>query len=118
MARFFGKVGFGHMIENPPGSGIWKDGVIERKMAGDLVRTTQRREDSGEKVNRDLSVSHSVSVVGDAYANENLSAIRYVKWAGALWNVNEISFEPPRLVLRLGGVYDGPVPEVSEDATP
>jgi len=35
-------------------------------------------------------------------------AIRYIEWAGALWTVSDVQVESPRLLLRLGGVYNGP----------
>jgi hypothetical protein len=62
-------------------------------------------------VNNDLTVSNSISIIADAYANEHFFAIRYVDWAGALWTVSEIEIQSPRLILRLGGVYNGPRPE-------
>jgi hypothetical protein len=64
----------------------------------------------GEKINNDLSVNNVISVVADAYANENFFAIRYIRWAGTLWDVVDVSVESPRLLLRLGGVYNGPTP--------
>ncbi|MCA1806977.1 MAG: hypothetical protein LC687_03870, partial [Actinobacteria bacterium] len=56
----------------------------------------------------DLSVGNSISIVADAYANEHFFAIRYIRWAGTLWTVQNVDVESPRLVLRLGGVYNGP----------
>lgn len=109
MARFFGEVGYSEAVEQPPGSGVWVDQITERKLMGELVRPTRRLEDV-ENLNKELSVSTTISVVADAYANEHIFAIRYVKWAGAYWEVPEVTPDPdrPRLLLRLGGVYNGP----------
>lgn len=105
MARFHGRVGYGTSVETSPG--VWEDVITEYRYFGDVVRNTLRFRE-GESINNDLSVSNSVSIVADAYANEHFFAIRYVEWAGALWNVSNVEVQSPRLVLRLGGVYNGP----------
>jgi hypothetical protein len=45
--------------------------------------------------------------VADAYANEHYFAIRYVEWAGVRWTVQDVEVQHPRLILRLGEVYNG-----------
>ena len=107
MARFFGKVGYGHTVETNPG--IHELIVREYEYYGDVVRNSRTLRE-GEKVNDDISVTSSISIMADEYAYENFHAIRYVEWAGALWKVAEVTPERPRLVLRLGGVYSGPTP--------
>lgn len=107
MTRFSGKVGYGVTVETAPG--VHEDQIHERSHFGDVIRNSLKFRE-GESVNNDLSVSNSVSIVADAYANEHFFAIRYVQWAGALWSVSEIEVQSPRLILRLGGVYNGPRP--------
>lgn len=108
MAKFYGVVGYSDgTVETPSGSGVWKDNVVEYPYFGDVVRNTRKLED-GEKVNDDLSVGNSISIVADAYAREHFHAIRYISWEGALWKVSNVEVQSPRLVLRLGGVYHGP----------
>lgn len=110
MNRFYGKVGYGVTVETAPG--VHEDVIHERDHFGDVVRNSLKFR-AGESVNNDLSVSNSISIVADAYANEHFSNIRYVEWAGTLWSVSEIEVQSPRLLLRLGGVYNGPRPETS-----
>jgi hypothetical protein len=105
MAKFYGEIGYGVTEEVRPG--VYQDVITEYKYYGDVIRNTRRLE-NGDKVNNDLSVGNSISVVADAYANQNFFAIRYVRWAGALWTVSEVEVQSPRLILRLGGVYNGP----------
>jgi hypothetical protein len=64
----------------------------------------------GDEVNSDLSVSNSISIVADAQANEHFFKMRYVEWAGIRWLISDVEVQPPRLLLRLGGVYHGPPP--------
>lgn len=107
MARFFGEVGYGESIETPPGSGAWKDVITEFPYQGDVIRNTRVLENS-EKVNPDIAIGNSISVVADEYAFEHFSKIKYVRWAGALWTVGTVEVKSPRLILSLGGVYNGP----------
>ena len=108
MAKFYGEIGYGETVETPPGSGVYVDDISERKYYGDVVRNTRKLQE-GEYLNNDLSVSNSISIVADAYANEHFFAIRYIKWAGTLWTVSDVEVQSPRLILRLGGVYNGPI---------
>ena len=104
--RFCDFVGYGEDVKSA--GGVWTKEITEIKYFGDVQRNTRRLSDTGEKVNLDISVGNTISIVADAYAYEHFFAIQYVKWAGALWTVSEVTVERPRLQLRLGGVYNGP----------
>lgn len=105
--RFYDVVGFGEAEETAPG--VWEDVITERSYQGDVVENS-RKLDAGEKVNFDISLQNSISIVGDGYAGEHMFAIRYVRWMGTLWTVTNVKVQSPRLLLRLGGVYNGPKP--------
>lgn len=102
--RFYGIVGYGENVESE--GGVWTKEITEVSYYGDVLKNTRRLQD-GDKVNSDLSVGNTISIVADAYANEHFFAILFVEWAGALWTVSEVTVERPRLLLRLGGVYNG-----------
>lgn len=109
MAKFYDVVGYAEdQAEVEPG--VYRDRIVERPHFGDILRN-QRGLDGSEKVNADLTVTNSISIVSDAYADEHFFAIRYVKWAGTLWTVTTVEVERPRLLLRLGVKYDGPTPD-------
>lgn len=105
MAKFYGEIGYGETVETAPG--VWEDVITERKYYGDVVRNLRKLRE-GEYLNNDLSVSNSISIVADAYANDHFFAIRYIRWAGALWTAQDVEVQSPRLLIRLGGVYNGP----------
>ena len=107
MAKFYGEIGYGESVETSPG--VWQDVITEKSYFGDVIRNSRQLKEA-EGLNNDLSVGNSISIVADAYANEHFFAIRYIRWAGALWTVANVDVESPRLVLRLGGVYNGPTP--------
>lgn len=108
--RFYGRVGYGESVEKA--AGVWEDEITERSYYGDVIRNARNLRE-GERLNPDLSVQNSISIVADAYANEHFFAIRYVEWAGVLWTVTEVEVQSPRLLLRLGEVYNGPTPTVA-----
>ena len=105
MAKFYGEIGYGDTVEVSPG--VWQDSIVEHSYYGDVVRNSRRLQE-GETLNNDISVGNSINVVADAYANEHFFAIRYIRWAGTLWTVAAVEVQSPRLILRLGGVYNGP----------
>ena len=107
MARFFGRVGYGESVESAPG--VFVDDIVEHSYYGDVIRNSRELR-QGENLNDDLSVQNSISIVADAYANDHFFAIRYVEWAGTLWTISSVEVQSPRLLLRLGEVYNGPTP--------
>lgn len=106
--KFYGPVGYETTVEEPVDSGVWVEKIVEREYFGDVKRNAMRVEDK-DQVNPDLSVGNSISIVADPYANDNFHAMRYLKWNGELWEITSVEDVPdaPRLLLRLGGVYNG-----------
>lgn len=111
MARFFGVVGYGGAVEKA--AGVFEDAIVEFPYFGDVIRNGRGlgESDATTGVNRDIIVQNTISIVADAYANEHFHAMRYVQWAGALWTVQTVEVQSPRLLLRLGPIYNGPRPE-------
>jgi hypothetical protein len=105
MAKFHGRIGYGETQESSPG--VWVDTIVERSYFGDVIRNS-RKLSEGENLNKDLSIGNSISIVADAYANDHFFAIRYIEWAGVLWTVKDVEVQRPRLIFRLGEVYNGP----------
>lgn len=107
MAKFYGIIGYGDAIEDPADSGIWIDDITEISYFGDVVRNTAKF-DKGEKINNDISVGNSISIIADQYAIDHFFKIKYVSWAGVLWTVTSVEVQHPRLILSIGSVYNGP----------
>lgn len=104
MAKFYGIVGYVTQEETAPG--VWTNKVIEKAYRGDLLRT-QRKLVSNENLNGSITISNEISIVADPYAHANSHYIRYVKFGGACWDVTSVEVQHPRLVLSVGGVYNG-----------
>lgn len=104
MARFCGKVGYAEIVETGPG--VFEEQIIERIYFGDWNKISRNLQPSGQ-INDNLTISNEVSIVSDPYANQNFLYIRYVESMGIKWKVTNVSVQYPRLVLTLGGVYNG-----------
>lgn len=104
MARFCGEVGFAESQKTAPG--IWEDVVTVREYYGDVLRDSIGIENA-TAVNSTYTVNNSFSIMADDYALAHIFAIRFVRWGGTLWEVSSTELKSPRLILRVGGVYNG-----------
>ena len=105
MAKFYETIGFAESKETSPG--IWEDVVEEHPYRGDVVKAAKRYA-GGENQNSNFTVTTTISIIADQYAYDYFANIRYVKWMGVRWSVDNVEIEHPRLKITLGGVYNGP----------
>lgn len=104
MAKWYGKIGYAETVETEPG--VWEEVFTERPYYGDLIRNTRRLQ-SSSSVNDDVVVSNQIGIVADPYANEHIFAMRYIEFQGTKWKISDVEVQYPRLLLTLGGVYNG-----------
>lgn len=104
MAKYCGKIGYATTVETTPG--VWSEQIVERKYYGDLTRNSRRLQ-SPDKVNDDIVIANQLSIVADPYAINNFHSMRYAEFMGAKWKVSDVEVQYPRLILTLGGVYNG-----------
>lgn len=112
MAKYLGRVGYGLSEEIVPG--VHENIIRERLYYGDVKKDVAKWRE-GERVHPQFTASNQISIVADPFAFEHYFAIRYVEWMGTLWSVSEILVQRPRLILRLGGVYNGPTVDTPVD---
>lgn len=104
MAKFYGIIGYGITEETTPG--VWTDSIVERNYTGDVIKN-YRKTSSGESINDNIDVSNNISILSDPFAMNHFHTIKYVKWMGAAWKVSTVEVQYPRLILTIGGVYNG-----------
>lgn len=104
MAKFYGKIGYGITEEVKPG--VWVDNIIEKNVVGDLTKNNRLLEKS-DGVNDNINISNIISIVADPYITENFHLIKYVKFLGVAWKVKIAEVQYPRIILTLGGEYNG-----------
>lgn len=100
--RYYGKVGYFDTVEVKPG--LFENQMIYKSYKGDVLRNYKRNQDT--KVNSDVSVTNSISIVADPYAQTHFFNIKCVEWQGAFWKVSSVEVQYPRLILEIGGLYD------------
>jgi len=104
MAKFFGPIGYAETTETAPG--VWREHIAERNYYGDVIRNTRRLE-AGVSINDNVTSNNLISVVADPYAYQNFHTMRYIRWMGASWKITNVEVQRPRLLLTMGGIYNG-----------
>ena len=102
MAKWHGQVGYVATMETEPG--IWEEVATEKEYDGDLIRNTRTLQNS---INDDVNLSNEISIIADPFANQNFYSMRYVTFNGIKWKVTKVDVEYPRLILTVGGIYNG-----------
>ena len=114
MAKWYGKVGYVTTVETEPG--VYEPTPVERPYFGDMLRHSSRWS-SSNKVNDDLNVSNQISIIADPFAYENFGSIKYVEFMGSFWEVSSMEPQYPRIILSIGGLYNGERPKNETDTT-
>lgn len=104
MAKYHGFVGYAVDIEAYPG--VWEEQITEHEYFGDIVKNKMNVQQS-TSVNAGITINNSISILGDAFAYDNFYAIRYVTYLGRKWIVTSVEVERPRMILALGGLFNG-----------
>ena len=107
MAKFCGAVGYVELnVETRPG--FYEDLIVERKYYGDVIRNSNRWTTSQDSTNDNLTINTQISIMADEFADFHCHSIKYVRFRGVCWKITNVEPQPPRLILSLGGVYNGP----------
>lgn len=104
MPKFYGSIGYAISKETTPG--VWVEDIVEHQYSGDVYRNTRKLQ-SGNPVNDSIDISNEISILSDPFANENFHSMRYVTYMGAKWKVSSVEVRYPRLILTVGGLYNG-----------
>lgn len=104
MAKYAGLVGYVTQKETVPG--VWASVTIEKKMRGDVIGLSNsfKQEDN---VNDDVTLNKRISVVANPYAYANFTSLKYITYLGVKWRVTGIEVQRPRLILSVGGIWNG-----------
>lgn len=104
MAKWFGKIGYAVTSETRPG--IWGEVIVERNYYGDMTRNSRRLQ-AASQVNDDININNELSIISDPYAMNSFHAMRYAEFMGTKWKITNVEVQYPRLILSLGGLYNG-----------
>lgn len=104
MAKWYGPIGYAETVEVRPG--VYKDEITEREYSGDLLQNSRSLQ-SANQLNDDINVANKISIVADPFAYQNFHSMKYVEFMGAKWKITRVEVNHPRLILTIGGVYNG-----------
>lgn len=104
MAKFYGMIGYVVTKETEPG--IYEEVVVENAYYGDVLKDSRRLQERA-KVNDDITISNRISIIADPFANNHFHSMRYVEMMGSKWKITDVEVAFPRLILSIGGVYNG-----------
>ena len=105
MAKFYGTIGYAVPEEQSPG--VWMDKITEREYFGDILSNTSKWSSDSDSTMDELSVNNRFSVIADPFAYENFQAMKYINYMGTNWKITSVSVQYPRLILTVGGIYNG-----------
>lgn len=104
MAKWYGSIGYAETVETSPG--VWVEQITEHNHFGDMLPETRKLQ-SADQVNDDLNIANKLSIVADPYALEHYYSMRYAEFNGARWKITNVEVLRPRLILALGGLWNG-----------
>lgn len=104
MAKYHGYVGYAIDVEAYPG--VWEEQITEHEYFGDVIKNRANIQ-QGATINGQISINNNISIVGDPFAYENFYSMRYITYLGKKWTITNVEIERPRLILTIGGMYNG-----------
>lgn len=88
--------------------GVYKPSIVEKNYAGDVLKNSRNFQSVENQQNDNLVVNNRLSIISDLYLQLNWSSIKYVVWNGVKWKAKSVDLTPyPRVIIELGGVYNG-----------
>lgn len=105
MAKWFGKVGYSETVETAPG--VWMPQNTVREYYGDVMRNSTRWNDNSKSTNDNLTVNTQISIVSDPFAIDKFYSMKWIEFMGVKWKITNVDPQFPRLLLTLGGEWNG-----------
>lgn len=109
MARYAGFIGYEvDEYEDPNDPGVWiPKKMIRRFHTGDLLTHKRKWETSAETTMDGVRLNNKISIVADKYMTDHWPCIKYAELSGVKWKVESVEIKRPRIILDLGGIWNG-----------
>ena len=105
MSRWYGKIGYASTVETEPG--YYEEQITERSYYGEVTRINRSLQNSSVGTNDNINIGNQFSILADPYANDHIYDMRYIEYQGAKWKITNVDVQSPRLILSVGGLYNG-----------
>ena len=106
MAKYYDDIGFVITSESLTEPSVYETTVTKVKVFGEVLKYEVRTENPG-KVNDDVNINNQISIIATPYIIANLGNLAFVKFMGNYWKVKSYTVNHPRILIYLGGLYDG-----------
>lgn len=105
MAKWHGRIGYAESVESAPG--VWTSAYTEHVYDGDVIRGNSGWSANSDSTNDNLTVNSQISIVADPFAYQKFWSMKWIEYMGAKWEIKSVEPKYPRLLLTLGGVFNG-----------
>jgi len=105
MAKWFGKVGYSIPTKTAPD--VWDTVDEVKEYYGDVLQNNSRWSTNPESTNDDLTLSNRISIVADQFVIQKAHYIKWIEFMDVKWKVTSVEVLHPRLILTIGGVWNG-----------
>lgn len=112
--KFSGKVGF-YFDDVEIREDVYGPKIVEKSYTGDVKKDRRSFQDSGSNKNPTFTINNQISILANLYAINNWTSIKYVEWKGTKFEVTSVEVSYPRLILTIGGVWNGKASEETSD---
>ena len=109
--RYFAKLGYRYTEEQKDSegrpNGIYKEIYIERPYKAEVMSSGYQNQ-QGEGINDDYKITNKFSVLAcDAFTLSHLNSIIWIEYLNVKWKVTSVDIQRPRLIISIGGEYNG-----------
>jgi hypothetical protein len=105
MNKFYGNIGYAETVETSPG--YWEPSIIVKPSYGEWIRYSSKFQITADSTNDNKDVANELSIVANPYAEQHFSDMRFVEYGGKKWKITAVKPQFPRLILTVGGIYNG-----------
>ena len=94
-------------VEREDMPSVYESKVVTKKFRGELLSQTWRNQNSDKSTNDNLLNNNRISLVINKFFMSNIANLKYVEYNGVKWKVETFDIKAPRILITLGGVYNG-----------
>lgn len=104
MSRYSGYIGVsvGKEVDN-----VYIEDIIEFPVTGNVKDDWRYHNIGDDSMSKDLIISNRIEIIPRRELLRNLDNIRYITYLSSKWEVRVVAYNKPKLILSLGGVYNG-----------
>lgn len=104
MAKYSGKIGYAATLETEPG--VFTPSIVEKQHYGDIIREAVANR-KAFSINDTAVINSRLSIIMTPYMVSNAHKMKYATVDGAKIKITNWEVLRPRVIITLGGAYNG-----------